>query len=343
MTDSANDLAVVRSKIRPPVAVVLGSPRALAQLAVEVSLSEAVFYQMDLYQAERVRDELARVMSDARVAAAADLWELTGDFQTVLYPASPEGERQLKLDMIDQAYHILWPRGSLIVWSSYAHDELFPAILKKVFGRYHGEMTSPGQVLWARREGNRPRRRHEMTFQARFDDTTSLRFLTRPGTFSFGRFDHGARALVETMTIAPGDRIVDMGCGCGTNGVWAGRLSGPTGSVAFVDTNLRALALAEHNARANSLASFQIVRSTHVEELQAENFDVALANPPYYAHGSIARNFVERCHGLLRPGGSLYLVTKQVEQVGAMAAETFGAVEIVTRRGYQVLCAEKQC
>jgi 16S rRNA (guanine1207-N2)-methyltransferase len=172
------------------------------------------------------------------------------------------------------------------------------------------------------------------------EDGPALRFLSRPGVFSYGRFDNGARALVETISIAPGDQIVDVGCGCGTNGIWAGCLSGPTGHVTFIDSNLRALALAELNARANGLPQFQTVASSTVAGVPAASFDAALANPPYYAQASIAQLFVERCRVVLRPGGRFYLVTKQADQVGPLIANAFGTTEVVSRRGYQVLCAQ---
>jgi 16S rRNA (guanine1207-N2)-methyltransferase len=181
-----------------------------------------------------------------------------------------------------------------------------------------------------------------MTFHARIGDGPSLRFLSRPGVFSYGRLDEGARGLMETMTISPGDRILDIGCGCGTNGITAGLRSGPSGHVVFVDSNLRALALAEHNARLNGLEAFQMVASSRVEGIPNGAFDVALANPPYYAQGTVARLFVERARALVRPGGRLYLVTKQADQVGPMVAGLFGTAQVTERRGYAVLCAQRE-
>ena len=40
-----------------------------------------------------------------------------------------------------------------------------------------------------------------------------LRAYTRPGVFSHRRVDAGARALMETMEIEPGQRVFDIGCG----------------------------------------------------------------------------------------------------------------------------------
>jgi 16S rRNA (guanine1207-N2)-methyltransferase len=332
-------LEVLRDKIRPPLAVVLGAPRKVAEWLAELSAGDTTCYHMDLYQAERLRVELAERGLGARIVVAGDLWDLPVAFQTVLYPTAQGDERELKIDMVEQALPILRPGGALIVTSPYRGDQLFPALLKKVFGRHHATTTAEGAVLWCHRQGDRPRRRHEVTFSARTGKGPSLRFLSRPGVFSYGRFDAGARALVETMIIEEGDKVIDIGCGCGTNGVFAGRRSGPAGHVVFVDSNVRAVALADYNARANGLCSFEAVASHGMEKLPAGGFDVALANPPYYAQGSIAHFFIERARVLLRPEGRLYVVTKQADQIGPYIADHFGRTEVIDRRGYAVLCA----
>src|SRR5262249_49717032 len=66
-------------------------------------------------------------------------------------------------------------------------------------------------------------------------------------------------------------------------------------------------------------------------------FDLVLANPPYYAAGTIARLFVQRARDLLKADGRLFLVTKQPNEVGEVVMEVFGAAEAVMHRGYTVL------
>jgi 16S rRNA (guanine1207-N2)-methyltransferase len=334
------DLAeLLGPKLRPPVAIVLGSPHEAAELVATLPTGEVTCYQMDLYQAERLREELGERGVAADVVTAPDLWDLPADFQTAIYPAPEKGERTLKIDMVEQAFHVLRPHGTLVVLSPYEAEQFFPGALKKVFGRVHTPAAGGGAVLWCQREGERPRRRHEMTFNARLGDGPSRTFLSRPGTFSYGRFDNGARALVETMQIEAGDRVLDLGCGCGTNGIFAAQQSGPEGWTAFVDSNVRAVALAEHNARACGLTAFQVFASSRVEGPPEGSLDVVLANPPYYGQTMIAELFIRRARALLRPGGRLYLVTKRPDQVGPLVAEVFGMAEPLERRGYIILSA----
>ena len=328
-------------KVRPPIAIVLGSPNEVADVYVELGNIDTTCYQMDLYQAERLQEALTERNLQAKVITAPDLWDLPGPFQTVIYPVPEGGERGLKIDMIEQAYHILAPAGHLIVLSPHEKDQFFPLALKKVYKRVHAPQAGEGALFVCHRQEERRRRRHEVTFQVKSSFGHSLRFLSRPGVFSYGRFDDGARALVENMDIKPGDRVLDLGCGCGTNGIFAGLASGPDGFIVFVDSNVRAVALADFNARPQGLTDFQTIASSDVSGLPEKKFDVVLANPPYYAQQAIARLFIERGHDCLRPDGRLFLVTKQADQVGPMVAEIFGPAEVVERRGYIVLCARR--
>jgi 16S rRNA (guanine1207-N2)-methyltransferase len=327
--------------LHEPVGIILGSPREAADVVAIHGGADVVCYQMDLYQADRLREELTQRGLSARVVTLPDLWDLPERFQSLVYPVPQGGERNLKLDMIEQAFHILVPHGHLAVLSPYEKDQFFPLALKKIYGKVRMPAAGQGMVFFCHREGERPRRRHEVIFQVSQGDQPSLRFLSRPGTFSYGRFDNGARALVETMDIHEGDRVLDIGCGCGTNGIHAAVRSGPSGCVAFVDSNVRAVALAEHNARAASLQHFQAVASSTVHGIEPQSFHVVLANPPYYAQHGIARLFIERGFELIRPGGRFYLVTKQPDQVGPIVTETFAGAEVVERRGYFVLCAQR--
>ena len=332
---------VLAARLRPPFGVVLGSPAEVTALAAALPQGDATCYQMDLHQASRLKAELGERGLPAKVETKPDLWDLPADFQTLLYPVPYGGERALKLDLLEQAFHVLRPGGTLVVLSPYETDQFFPQALKKVFGKVHVPMEGNNAVFWCQRTGDRPRRRHEVTFQVRVDEETSYRFVSRPGTFSYGRFDDGARALTETMEVNEGDRIADVGCGVGTNGILAARAAGPGTFVGFVDSNVRAVALAELNARELGVPAFQAYASSTVNGPPVGSFDVVLANPPYYAQHGIARLFIERGHDLLKPGGRFYLVTKVVDPVVDMVRDTFGEPAVAERRGYLIVSAAR--
>jgi 16S rRNA (guanine1207-N2)-methyltransferase len=330
---------ILASKLKPPFGIVLGSPAEVAELAGVLPSSDLACFQMDLFQAERLRAALEESGNFGEVITAPDLWDLREPLQTIVYPVPLGGERSLKLDMIEQGYHALPSGGTFAVLSPYDKDEFFPQALKKVFGKVHRPMAGKNAVLWCQRAGQRPRRRHEMTFQVRASEELSLRFVSRPGTFSYGRFDDGARALVEAMQVNEGDRVLDLGCGCGTNGIIASLRSGQGGFTTFVDSNLRALVLAEINAKNLAAGPYEIIASCTLNEIAPYSYDVVLANPPYYAQLGIARLFIEHGRRCLKPGGRFYLVTRQVEQVFEIMEEVFGPVQGEERRGYVVFPA----
>jgi 16S rRNA (guanine1207-N2)-methyltransferase len=331
----------IPAKVKPPLAVVLGSPAEAVNALAALPGVEATCYQMDLHQADRLRALLGEANLKADVAVSADLWDLPVNFQSALYIAPRGGERELKIDMVEQAFHVLRDKGTFLVWSPYEGDPFFPAQLKKVFGKVH---TPPhgsegvSSVLWCTRDGDRPRRRHEVTFQVKIGDGPSCRFVSRPGTFSYGRFDNGARALCEIMEIEPGDRVLDLGCGVGTNGVFASQRAGEHGHITFVDSNARACALAEVNARANGVPRFDVFATATVEGPPPDSYDVAIANPPYFANSAIAQLFIRRAKELLTPQGKFFVVTRQPQELGDALLETFGEGEMVENRGYTILC-----
>jgi 16S rRNA (guanine1207-N2)-methyltransferase len=140
--------------------------------------------------------------------------------------------------------------------------------------------------------------------------------------------------------IDDGDRVLDLGCGCGTNGVFAAQRAGANGDITFLDSNLRATALADHNARTNGVTKFRVIASADGAVPSDDGFDVILANPPYFAVDSIARLFVQRARALLRPNGRFYLVTRQPNTMAPVVADLFPQAEEAENRGYTILIGQ---
>ena len=330
----------IASRIAPPVCIAVGPPWPVANLVKAIDRPDTVCFQTDLHQAARVRECLAEVEAAAEVVTGPDLWDLEARFETVLFPAAAQADRELKMDVIEQAYHILKPGGRLISLSEYEKDNQFARWQKKVFGKC-GETpaSEDGMAFWSTRTDDQKRRRHEVTYHARLADGQPMEFVSRPGTFSYGHFDNGSRAMIEVAEVHDGDAILDLGCGNGTVGCLMSTKAGPTGSVTFIDSSLRALALAELNAKANGVPNAHFLAATRLEGLTPRSFDVILANPPYYAKSEITRLFVEGARDLLGRGGRYYIVTKMPTAVVPMIFETFGDCSVIENRGYSVVMA----
>ena len=339
MTSMQQFVEVLQPKVKGPMAILLGAPGEACALLDRLRFDSTICYQMDLYPADRLRDSIGEQKLSAEVITAPDAWDLPGSYASVIYIAPETGERSLKIDMIEQGFHLLKPGGTFYALSPYQPDSFFAAQLKKVFGPVHATPTADGTVFWCQRRSNRPRRRHEVKFHARDGDQPGREFISRPGVFSYGRLDDGARALVDCMLVEPGEQILDLGCGCGATGIFAGLRAGPDAKVTFVDSNTRAVVVATLNATQNGLTKFTTQALWQPEKLEPKSADVILANPPYFGRGEIATRFVEHARAALKPRGRLYLVTKLTELFGDLLSETFREVEAVEARGYIVFSA----
>src|SRR5437870_4866850 len=123
-------LRPVAAKLQPPFAIALGSPKEAADLVAALPSGPTICWQLDLYQAARLRDELQTRSLSAEFVALPDLWDLPQPAQTIVFAVSHGGERSLKLDVVEQAYHALAPRGHFLVLSPYERDNVLPAALK---------------------------------------------------------------------------------------------------------------------------------------------------------------------------------------------------------------------
>ena len=333
--------AVVEGRVAPPVLIALGPVWPVTQLVAALKGADATCLQFDVFQAGRLREKLVQENLTAEVVSTADVWDLPQKFQTVLFPATAHSDRELKLDVVEQAYHVLQPGGRFITLSEYERDTTFAKAQKKVFGKCGESPRSKlGTAFWSTREpGDHPRRRHRMTFHAKIGDAASREFESWPGTFGYGRFDDGSRAMLEVADVRSGDKALDMGCGCGAVGILAADKAGPTGRVTFADSSARAIKLTELNATANGLTDYKLVTTATMTDLPAGEFDVVLANPPYFADSEVGRLFIHTAREVLRPNGRFYFVTKMPVNTIPEIVETFGEVESVENRGYTVVIA----
>ncbi|CAN5668723.1 class I SAM-dependent methyltransferase [soil metagenome] len=186
----------------------------------------------------------------------------------------------------------------------------------------------------------------EALFREFIADTPAgpVRILSRPGVFSWDRVDAGSRALLDTMHIAPGESVLELGCGYGVVGIAAAMLSG-TGMAALVDVDAEAVRSATRSAAANGLADrVEVHASDGSSAVGDRQFDVVVTNPPFHLEKgtnlAIPSQFIRDAARALAPGGRLYLVANRTLPYERWLEAAFGSYE-VARNGkeFKVLTA----
>ena len=170
-------------------------------------------------------------------------------------------------------------------------------------------------------------------------DARELTFHTRPGVFSHDGPDPGTLLLLETVLpeIRPHQTVLDLGCGAGILGLAvAGRLT--RGEVWLVDSDIRAVRLAEENRRLNRIENAHVELSDITSDLPHIRFDLVISNPPTHSGKEVLSTFVEEAFAVLRPGGKLYLVVNRLLSVRDTLHSVFGNVEQANRKkGFIIL------
>ncbi len=120
-----------------------------------------------------------------------------------------------------------------------------------------------------------------------------------------------ADALFAAAGLAPGDRVLDVGCGCGATTLRAARESGPGGSALGIDLSEPMLNVARRRAREQSVAN---VRFEHADAqtypLPEAAYDMAISRfgTMFFADQSAAFANIARAS---RAGAALCLATWQ--------------------------------
>ena len=164
---------------------------------------------------------------------------------------------------------------------------------------------------------------------------------TRRGLFSPEHIDRGTLAMLSHVQIAPGMRILDLGCGYGVVGIVAAKIAGEE-NVFMSDADPMAVETARRNAERNGVGGVQVCVSDGFQSVDASGFDLILSNPPYQTDFSVAKGFIEKGFNRLKIGGRLYMVTKRREWYKNRMISVFGGVEIHETDGYFVFVSERR-
>jgi 16S rRNA (guanine1207-N2)-methyltransferase len=300
-------------------------------------------FSLDAYEARRAREAIAaNGAQGVRVILGADL-PRGEPYDWVLFPVPRQGDAMLSQEIIAEAHAALTPGGKILAASDNPKDRWVRERILDTFGSatIHARGKQGLAYIARRRPGHEPRiREFRRTFRARLLGR-EIELETRPGVFSHGELDDGARALAEAAPVREDSRVIDLGCGSGTIGIIAA-LAAPRGKALLVDSQPRSVQAARAAAVRNGASNALVILAEDLGAAAEGSFDLVLANPPYYADHRITEHFAREGFRALRTGGEILLVTKTPGRAGEILRSIFGECSAEERRGYTVLRAVKK-
>ena len=247
-------------------------------------------------------------VENLRLLCKPDLPE--GESDLVAFSFRKGGDAELTRDLLQQGFQRLVDGGRMIAstdndedqWLHEQMRDLFPKVTRRPYKKI-GTLyltTKPGPLKKVKR--------HDFEYAFR-DQGRLIRVLSRPGVFSHRRIDLGARTLINAMEIRPRMKVLDMGCGAGPVAL-AVAFRAENVTVMALDSNPRAVQCTEHNAEINAAANITSILDCEGSSASTGDFDLVLANPPYFSGYAIAELFLDTAFRALKPGGLVQVVTK---------------------------------
>jgi 16S rRNA (guanine1207-N2)-methyltransferase len=296
--------------------------------------SRVVCHCLDAYDAGQVTDECAAGAGQVTVLCSADFPE--EPFDLVSIPVDPRGESELTRDLLQSGYDRLADGGRLMAATSNAEDQWLHDELRKLFDKVTRKPQKSGVFYTATKTG--PLKKHKQ-FECEYafrDQGKLIKAISRPGVFSHRSLDAGARALLNTMTVRDGNRVLDIGCGSGAVAQGAAvRAAGV--SVVAVDSHARAVECTLRGAKLNGLENVAAMLNADGEVPSPGSYDLALGNPPYYSDYRIAEIFLQCALRALKPGGKVLIVAKSHEWYDNRMPELFADVQSQIHKQYTVI------
>ena len=277
-----------------------------------------------------------KIRSRLKLYCAADPEEQTVDL--AILPLLTHGEAELSRDMLQLMVQRLTIGGRLVasvdnVRDRWLHDqmrELFPKVTVHTFD---------DAIVYSAVKQTELKRIRNFQCEFAFRDREQLIYaISRPGVFSHRHIDPGARQLIDAIDIGPKTRVIDIGCGAGTVSL-ALAIRDATTYVHAVDGNARAVQCTQLGAARNQLTNIVTELNSRGPKATKGSFDLAVANPPYFADFRIAEHFIHVAKEALKPGGQLLLVTKQPQWYEESMPDRWDDVDIWPSKKYHLVAA----
>ena len=298
-----------------------------ADLTPELLEGDVTCHVLDIYHRHAIEK-----VHHAKVVCSAHLPE--GPWDVVKFKTGPKiHSGELALDLLQECYRVAGCGLRVVV-------------------EFEGRERDRNDLLNKIKDNPKRVRSFKAEWPASVPGGEKLMFTSYPGCFCHRRLDEGGLALAEVVSRELQDfrpetqdlRILDMGCGCGLVGfLIANRISvSRLSSLVLVDSHARAVEAATENAAKFGIPAEVILSDNGTPARMDGTFDIFVGNPPYYSDYRIAEVFLETAKRALKPGGICYTVVKNAAGLKPVQERYFPQVEVIGRRGYNVLRSIKE-
>ena len=318
-------------------AVSTGRGQAAEQLAKDRLVAQVTCWYIDSYHAN-LANQHVEALDNLKVACAAD-WP-AGECDLTLVPLGKGGEAELSRDVLQSAYDNLVVGGYLVASVDNPQDRWLHEQLKG-YEKSVKVRPFPDAVVYFLQKSAPLKKVKDYACRLSFRDCDStIQLITRPGVFSHRQLDSGTRQVLDAVDVFPDAQLVDIGCGSGAIAL-ALAARDPSAKIFAYDSNARAVWCTREGAKLNAFDNIEVELNCTGEYGRENQFDMALANPPYFADFRIARLFIEAARRSLRPGGRLVLVTKQPRWYEEHLPEILNEVEVFESKRYFIASGTK--
>ncbi len=220
------------------------------------------------------------------------------------------GDAELTRDLMQQGHLRLVEGGRLLAVTDNDEDQWIHEQLQELFPKVTRRPYKKKGTLYLATKKKPLKKQKDFDTEFAFRDRGRLiKVHSRPGVFSHRRIDLGARTLINTMQIKPKMKVLDMGCGVGTVSL-AASFAAENVTVMALDSNPRAVQCTQLSAVLNDAPKITAILDCEGASASTGDFDLVLANPPYFSHYAIAELFLDTAYRALKKGGLIHVVTK---------------------------------
>ena len=300
---------------------------------------QVVCHFFDTYLASQAIEHCGAGEGAPAIVCTPDLPE--GPFDLVAIPIDPRGDAELTRDLLQSGHERLAMGGRLLSSTSADDDQWLHGEMRKLFEKVTRRPMDDGVLYLATKTAALKKHKNFDCDFAFRDHERLIKAFSRPGVFSHRSLDGGARALINTMTVHNGDRVLDLGCGCGSVAL-AVAFRANAVSVIAVDSHARAVECTARAAKMNELENVTAILNADGDAPKAGTFDLVLGNPPYYSDYRIGEIFLQGARRALKPGGKVLIVAKSYAWYETRMPEIFDDMKLHSHKHYTVVEATQR-